>query len=391
MVQDNTTGTPLCAGSLARFMAMSLPRSDSPQLRNPTEAVALAVHAGMLAVGFRLTGLGEDDAHVLIDAHADAHDARSLPPQWNASASDHYAFRYAHAQSAMQYLVKVSRLGSQTLVYGLAVGADKTTHFHVPTNDYVSPSHLPLHIPPDTSTADAATKLQDVFLSAARLHDLGSLLNMSIVQKLAPGLSKGAAEESHSSRSHNQRPVADQPAPGRNQPRHARDPPTEPAPARPHPFDDPLAVRPQGNRPLPEPMPGFEDEHEILRRPPGGLRDDRYPIGIGHDDLYPQGLGPNDPFRPHLGPGVPRPGGGFGGGGMHPTFDDPLFRGQGGAGGYDARAPPGARYDPMGPGDPLRDDGGGGGGGRFPGGGGFGGMGERPPNPFGGFSDSDFI
>lgn len=51
------------------------------------------------------------------------------------------------------------------------------------------------------------------------------------------------------------------------------------------------------------------------------------------------------------------------------------------------RAPPGARYDPVGPGDGppnLR------GGPRFPGGGGGFGTGG-PPNPFGGFGGNDFI
>ena len=52
------------------------------------------------------------------------------------------------------------------------------------------------------------------------------------------------------------------------------------------------------------------------------------------------------------------------------------------------RAPPGARYDPIGPGDGppnLR----GGPGPRFPGGGG--GMGPPPPNPFGAFGGGGFI
>lgn len=111
---------------------------------------------------------------------------------------------------------------------------------------------------------------------------------------------------------------------------------------------------------------------------PGGYQ----PFGnIGERDLYPPGLGPHDPLR--IGPG----GGGFrGGGGMHPTFDDPIFGGQGGGGQYDPRAPPGARYDPVGPGDGPPNLRGGprfpGGGGRFPGGGG---------NPFGGFGRGDFI
>lgn len=405
MVQDNTTGNPLSAGSIALFMATSLPKGDGLQLKNSTEAIALAVHAGMLAVGFRLIGLGEDErigettaAHaphsptvslcfhsantqVLVEAHSDAEAPQSLPAAWNAS--DSYAFRYAHAQSAMEYLIKVNRLGSKSVVYGLALGDDKTTHFDVTTNDYLSPSNIPFTLPQDTSTEDAAKKLQDLFISAGRLNDLGSLFKISIVQKLAPGLQKHSAEESSSERDQTQ--PADRPGPRRGQSPGARDPPNEPEPARPYPFNDPL-TRPRDNRPLPEPMPGFEDEYEVNRPARRDLRDNRYPVGIGHDDLYPQGLGPNDPLQPHLGPGLPRPGGGFGGG-MHPTFDDPMFGGGGGAGGYDPMAPPGARYDPIGPGGAPRDNRGGG---RFPGGG-LGGPGGRPPNPFGGFGDGDFI
>jgi hypothetical protein len=42
-------------------MAINLPKtSDSPQLKTPCDAIALAVHGCMIAVGFRLTGLGED-------------------------------------------------------------------------------------------------------------------------------------------------------------------------------------------------------------------------------------------------------------------------------------------------------------------------------------------
>lgn len=102
---------------------------------------------------------------------------------------------------------------------------------------------------------------------------------------------------------------------------------------------------------------------------PGGS-----PFNIGHDDLNPPGLGPNDPLRgSFIGGGLPRPGGGSG---MHPTFDDPLFGGQGGdgQGGYDPQAPPGARWDPTGPVGNPRFPGPGNGRGNQPfGGGGFGG------------------
>lgn len=60
MPETTTTGNPLSAGSLSTFMAASLPKRAGPAIKNAYEAVALAVHAGMIAVGFRLVGLGED-------------------------------------------------------------------------------------------------------------------------------------------------------------------------------------------------------------------------------------------------------------------------------------------------------------------------------------------
>ncbi|KAJ4309481.1 hypothetical protein N0V84_011486, partial [Fusarium piperis] len=113
------------------------------------------------------------------------------------------------------------------------------------------------------------------------------------------------------------------------------------------------------------------DEYEMNRPPRNPLAvPGRSPYNIGHDDLNPPGLGPHDPLRgSFIGGGLPRPGGGAG---MHPTFDDPLFGGHGGdgSGGYDPQAPPGARWDPTGPGGNP----------RFPGPGS-----GRGNNPFGGF------
>jgi hypothetical protein len=281
----------------------------------------------------------------------------------------------------MEYLVKVNRLGGKAVVMALATGDDKTTSFDITVKDYLSESSLPFTIDEAASREDTAKKLQDLFISEGRLMDLSSLLKLKVIQKLAPSLQKEGYEDTPQ----NQRDANNDRGDNPRQSGQPRRPPQEPEPARPYPFDDPLrAPPPGGNRPLPEPIPGFDDEYEI-NRPRQGLRDDRFLPGIGHDDLHPPGLGPYDPLRPHLGGGnLPRPGGM---GGMHPSFDDPLFGGQGGVGGYDPRAPPGARYDPFGPGDPLRDNRGGP---RFPGGG-FGGAGGRPPNPFGGFGGGDFI
>ncbi|KAF1964578.1 hypothetical protein BU23DRAFT_520908 [Bimuria novae-zelandiae CBS 107.79] len=361
-------------------MASSLPKAAESKLNSAYEAVALAAHAGMLAVGFRLIGLGEDDR---IEVSADAHSPQPLPTEWNAHNS--YAFRYAHSQSALEYIIKVNRLGGKAVIFGIGVGDDKTASFDVTVKDYTSEGSLPVSFSEDISNGDLAKKLRDVFISDGRLSDFGALLKLSIIQKLAPGLNKEGYEESATQEDRDASRVRDQPRQG--EPANPRRPPEDPEPARPYPFDDPLQPRPPPGRPLPEPIPGFEDELDMYRRPRGGIRDDRNPLG--HDDLNPPSLGPHDPLRPHLGGGLPRPGGM--GGGMHPTFDDPLFAGQG-QGSYDPRTPPGARYDPIGPYDPLRENGGGP---RFPGGrggfGGLGGAGGRPPNPFGGFGDGDFI
>lgn len=265
----------------------------------------------------------------------------------------------------MQYLLKVSRLGSNAVVMALALGDDRTSSFDLPVKDYISESALPVQ-----STEDLTGSLQNVFISSARLNDLIGLFKINVIQKLAPGVYKEGYEGS--SREF-QEALRQQPE---DRPRHdpLRDDSMMPQPARPYPFDDPLAAAPR--RPLPGDFapPGFEDEFEINRPPRGmapGFGGGRNPYNIGDRDLYPAGMGPNDPLRGPMGPGF-----GSGGGGMHPTFDDPLFGGQGGRGGYDPRAPPGARYDPPGPGAPPYGNPGpfGGRGGGFGGfGGGFGG------------------
>ncbi|KAF2658751.1 hypothetical protein K491DRAFT_689818 [Lophiostoma macrostomum CBS 122681] len=328
---------------------------------------------------------------LILEASASATNPQSLPSEWNAHTS--YEFRYAHAQSAMEYIVKVNRLGGKAVVLALATGDDKTATFEVVVKDYISESSLPITFASGTSTEDKAKQIQDAFISAGRLNDFGALLKISIIQKLAPSLHKEGYEESRSETHNDRDNDRDRDRPQRQgepaNPRRPREADEQPVP--PYLFDDSLRMPPRGgNRPLPEPIPGFDDEFEI-NQPRGGLRDDRRPyVPFGHDDLNPPGLGPHDPLRPHLGGGLPRPGG-MGRGGMHPTFDDPLFGGQGGmgGGGYDPMAPPGARYDPAGPGGAPRDNRWGG---RFPGGG-FGGPGAggRPPNPFGGYGDGDFI
>lgn len=285
----------------------------------------------------------------------------------------------------MDFLLNISRLGSKTIVNAIAMGDDKPADFHFTTSDFISASALPSTPVPseDTPIEDAKHAVLSVFNSPSRLTDLGTDLKVNVIQRLIPNLQKEGYEETRAAEStSNQRQGRQRdPDPEFQRPQYdplRRDDP----PAQPHPLADPSVMPRRPPVPVGDfPPPGFEDEYE-MQRPPRG-----YPPpgagglpGYGERDLYPAGLGPNDPLRGGVGPGIR----GGPGGGMHPTFDDPMFGGRGGGESYDPQAPPGARFDPIGSGSGRPQ-----GGGRFGGGGGGGGGG--PPNPFSGFGSGDFI
>jgi PI31 proteasome regulator/PI31 proteasome regulator N-terminal len=278
-------------------------------------------------------------------------------------------------------------LGNNAVVDAIALGHNQRASFDVSAQEYIHTSILPCSPVTSDGVPDSPSvlsKIQDVFISTDRLGDLAALVKKHIIQKIAGGTAEAAETSSSvpataagSSRSEQPRPTGEAP----------RVPPaTEPIPAYNPTAPSVPATSPRVPAAGEEP-PGFEDEYDIYRQPghqPGQQGQPRNPLAIGGDDLYPQGLGPNDPFRPTLGPGgLRQPGSG---GGMHPTFDDPLFGGQGGQPGGPQggpQIPPGARYDPTFPDDP------------FGGPGGWPGAGHRGPGGsgggFGGFGGRDFI
>ncbi|KAL2051705.1 hypothetical protein ABVK25_008119 [Lepraria finkii] len=301
-------GNVFSAKNLSEYMLQSLPQEPTPQIRNPWDAIALLNHACMLAVGFRLVGLGEDHK---IEATSNPGAPQRLPKEWNASTASDHAFRYAHTQSSLQYLVKISRLGNKAVINGLGIGDDKVHTSDVLVKDFVSESSVPYTVSPSEGPNEAAERLRSLFISVGRMTDAASLLKLQIIQKLAPGLRKEGYEDSAHSASPNPSSRERQPAPDREgEPAGApvHDPLRDvrlPPRAQPQPFNDPLAAQPR--RPYPAgdfPPPGFEDEYEI-NRPPGGVGGGRRPPNIGERDLYPPGLGPHDPLG----------GGGFGPGG----------------------------------------------------------------------------
>ena len=206
--------------------------------------------------------------------------------------------------------------------------------FDLKPKDYVSESSFPFTIPSSQGANEAASSIRKAFISQGRITDAASLYKINVLQKVAPGLQKEGYEDSaHAASQRREQGGGRRPEPGgQGEEAPLHDPLRDdrlPPHAQPRPYGDPLAAEPRRSYPTGDfPPPGFEDEYEI-NRPRGGIGGERRPLNIGERDLYPTGLGPHDPLR----------GGGFGpggGGGMHPTFDDPMFGGRagGGAGGY---------------------------------------------------------
>ncbi|KAK3399997.1 PI31 proteasome regulator N-terminal-domain-containing protein [Sordaria brevicollis] len=395
---------PLSPAALLDGMAAALPThaqgDTTSDLSSSLDAVALFTHSAMTSLGFRLLGFSEDKP----ESDECASLAPRLPSTWNRSLSSH-CFVYAHEQSSMRFVIRVDRMGSKIEIRGLGVGDERIARVEITTRDFISAAALPIRITISQSgeedRSDLPEKLKKVFISEERITDLVSLLKLNIIQRLVPGLQKEGYQESPDDRAVRQDiEEAARRAGGARQPQPHPQQPLMPEPAQPYPYPHDLDP-PPARRPIPAgdfPPPDFEDEYEINRHPrniplPGlvGGPNQGGRADYGRSDLYPAGLGPDDPIRGNFVPphgGLPRPAGrgpgGFGTGGMHPTFDDPLFQGphgggDGGEGGYDDQAPPGARWDPVGPGGAPRF------GGNRPGG-----RGGRGGNGFNGFGGGGF-
>ncbi|KAI0693556.1 PI31 proteasome regulator N-terminal-domain-containing protein [Cytidiella melzeri] len=300
----------------------SLLPAEKQEFQSSHDGLAALVHSTMTALGFRLVGV-EDNATTR------TFENNVLPPEWNSHGPGSYTFRYKHEQSSFEFVLKVSKLGTRTMINAIAIETDKAESLDISTNDFTSPSFYPHNL----SAADASPLVHG-FISSNRVTDFVSQYQMVIVQKLIPGLRKDGYTEQ----------VAES-APSR----------AVPGPSNPHP------------QPVPPPeAPDFSSPLQIPTR---------NPLEVGRRDLEPF---PRNPFAPR-----PLFGGDDDGmlvGPTHPIFgprSGTQGRGPWGGDGFlpPMGAPPGARFDPIGPGlgphpgGPLPRFGGGGVGRGLPGGG----------------------
>ncbi|TBU33215.1 PI31 proteasome regulator N-terminal-domain-containing protein [Dichomitus squalens] len=299
------TTNVLDASALLQTLPTILPPGKK-KLESQQDAIAALVHTVLTVLGFRLTGVDES-------APTRTFENNVFPEEWNQHGPGHYTLKYRHEQSSLDFLVKVTKLGSRTLVNSIAVETDKVASLDIPTNDFTSPSFFPHEL------SESSSPFVHGFISSNRVDDLISQLRLTTVQKLIPGLRKEGYTETVTETE------------TRAGPSQPRAPQPDAPPARPRPDEPPLP-------------PG---------RSPAGFPYPRNPLEIGRRDLDPF---PSNPFAP------PPLFGSNGGGGMFVGPDHPIFGagirdpGPGGMGpwggdGYlpPLGAPPGARFDPIGP------------------------------------------
>lgn len=314
----------LDASALLHSLPNILPPSKK-KLESQQDALAALVHAALTTLAFRLTGVDETGPSLTIENNV-------LPEEWNQHGPGNYTFKYRHEQSSLEFLVKVVKLGSRTLINSIAIEVtpilvhcffalltlisllqtNNAVSLDVSTDDFTSPSFFP-H---DLSSSPAP--LVHGFISSNRVDDFIARFKLTTVQKLIPGLRKEGYTE-----------TATETSAGPSQPQA---PAPEAPPARPRPEEPPYPPA----------------------RAPFGYPSPRNPLEIGRRDRDPF---PSNPFAPP--PLFPDNGGdGMFVGPNHPIFGDGM-RGPGpggmgpwGGDGYlpPLGAPPGARFDPVGPG-----------------------------------------
>jgi proteasome inhibitor subunit 1 (PI31) len=93
----------------------SLLPADSKVLQSPQDALAALLHTALTTLAFRLTSIDDDSSSTSQIA------SNILPEGWNKNGPSHYTFQYKHDQSSLEFVIKVSKLGTRTVFNAIAL------------------------------------------------------------------------------------------------------------------------------------------------------------------------------------------------------------------------------------------------------------------------------
>lgn len=99
--------------ALTSLLPTLLPPS-AKLLSTAQHALAALMHTAMVIVGFRLISV--DDSLV-----ARRDQSNVLPEEWSRHGPGNFTFVYKHEQSSLEFVVKVAKLGSRTVVNAIAL------------------------------------------------------------------------------------------------------------------------------------------------------------------------------------------------------------------------------------------------------------------------------
>lgn len=105
--------------ALLSQLPVLLPASERT-LKSAQDGIASLLHAAMTSLGFRLISV--DDS-----GPPQTYTNNTLPSGWNSHGPSHYTLRYKHDQSSLEFVMKVSKLGSRTMVNAIALEVTGTT------------------------------------------------------------------------------------------------------------------------------------------------------------------------------------------------------------------------------------------------------------------------
>ncbi|EEB88425.1 hypothetical protein MPER_13750, partial [Moniliophthora perniciosa FA553] len=83
-------------------------------LKSPEDGLAAISHTILSALAFRLVGIDDSSSGL----HASSN---TLPAEWNKNGPGNYTFRYKHDQSSLEFLIKISRMGTRLLFNAIAM------------------------------------------------------------------------------------------------------------------------------------------------------------------------------------------------------------------------------------------------------------------------------
>lgn len=133
---------PLNTASLLSLLPTLLPQGTTSSLPHSTDAIAALVHTIHAALQFRLVspapqpaednskleqpGSSGDNDDTMSEVTAVEQEDSSQPPAarlaegWNSRGEDSYSFQYRHDQSAMNFRIRVGKMGNRAQIDAMA-------------------------------------------------------------------------------------------------------------------------------------------------------------------------------------------------------------------------------------------------------------------------------